>query len=215
MLTDLLTKIGVPAMPPEKPVVGVSACLIGEPVRYDGDHKHEPLVTDKLAPYFRYRDYCPEVGIGMSVPRPPIQVVRLENGHRVRAVDDPSRDVTDALRGYADGVQALHGYILKARSPSCGLGTTPVMNEADQQIDTGSGAFATRLRERFPHMPLCNESDLEDENMLQIFLLSVYLYQRWQDNQDTVALRQRTRALPEPLQAMLGDWINALPGNGH
>lgn len=84
-----------------QPVLGVSACLLGHPVRYDGDHKHEPLVTDTLAHYVQLRHFCPEVGIGMSVPRPPIQVVQLAQETRARGVAAPHTDVTDALHEYA------------------------------------------------------------------------------------------------------------------
>lgn len=164
----------------DQPVLGVSACLLGHPVRYDGDHKHEPLVTDTLAKHVQLRHFCPEVGIGMSVPRPPIQVVQLAQETRVRGVAAPHTDVTDALHEYAMQVpETLDGFLLKARSPSCGVGTTPVMNALDEQISTGYGEFARTLQQRFPCAPLVDESRLGDEIDLLQLLLQLYLYRAW------------------------------------
>ena len=156
MLTDLLEKMGftLPQHEWQKPVVGVSACLLGQKVRYDGDHKHSAILVHQLGPLLRFRDTCPEVAIGLPVPRPPIQVVQLDDQLRVRGVDDPQQDVTEALENVAAGMnEPLSGFVLKARSPSCGHLSTPVHNASGQQIGMASGAFARKLHELFPRIP--------------------------------------------------------------
>ncbi len=161
----------------DKPLVGTSACLLGEPVRYDGQAKRSVTVAEELSRHVALRRYCPEVGIGLPVPRPPIQLVRFADGVRVRGVEQPDEDYTAALTDHADSVtEPLCGFVLKARSPSCGLGTTPLFDRHDREIDTTSGAFAARIRERFPEMPLCDEEDLEDPDFLREFIRRVYLY---------------------------------------
>ena len=89
MLTDLLEKMGftLPQHDWQKPVVGVSACLLGQKVRYDGDHKHNAILVHQLGPLLRFRDTCPEVAIGLPVPRPPIQVVQVDAILRALGVD--------------------------------------------------------------------------------------------------------------------------------
>ena len=167
----------------DKPVVGVSACLLGRPVRYNGEHKHEPMVTDHLAAQLTLTEFCPEVGIGMSVPRPPIQVMHIDNALRVVGVDAPHSDVTDALRHYAQGTaDDLDGFILKARSPSCGVGTTPILDKRGDETGKTSGAFAHALQQRFPCAPMADESALQSNAQVSQFLLHIYVYRQWRQS---------------------------------
>ena len=112
--------------------VAISACLLGEPVRYDGKDKFCPQLVARLRQHFILVAICPEVAIGMSVPRAPIQLVQDGAGVRARGVQDPSKDVTELLADYghnvADTQTEFFGYVFKARSPSCGLGSTPLFN---------------------------------------------------------------------------------------
>lgn len=181
MLTDLLWEMGItpPHRAVDRPLVGVSACLLGRPVRYDGDHQYHAYIDEQLATVVTLREYCPEVGIGLPVPRPPIQVVHIGGEHRVRGVHQPDQDFTEALSGHADRVhEPLHGFILKARSPSCGLGTTPLYNHRNEEIGLTNGAFAARLRQRFPGLPLRNDNQLDNEDDMAAFVLAVYRH--WQ-----------------------------------
>ena len=103
--------------------VGISSCLLGQTVRYDGGHKYDVYINRRLADFFDFRPFCPEVAIGLGTPRPPIRLVTTSDGLRVRGVKDPSRDVTEQLCDYGNRVAAkqaeLCGYIFKSRSPSC------------------------------------------------------------------------------------------------
>lgn len=217
MLTDLLEKMGftLPQHDWQKPVVGVSACLLGQKVRYDGDHKHNTILVHQLGPLLRFRDTCPEVAIGLPVPRPPIQVVQVDDTLRVQGVDNPQQDVTDALEDVATRLgEPLSGFVLKARSPSCGHLSTPVHNASGQQIGMASGAFARKLHELFPRIPLANDSDLEKPAFLQSFLLQVYCYHQWHHSthqgQWLHDMQAQSEQLDEPLHSGLRHYLDKL-----
>lgn len=194
------------------PLVGVSACLLGRPVRYNGEHRQEALVADLLSQRVRLREFCPEVGIGLPVPRPPIQVVETISGRRVRGVADPSHDYTDALGAYADAVpDELDGFVLKARSPSCGLGNTPLMDEQDRQIGLTSGEFARTLTSRFPLMPILDESALRDARAVDAFALRAWLYRSWRMAPAAGRVREWLGVLSEtPLAGAVHPWLMRL-----
>lgn len=185
LLTDTLAAFGMNADGHDKPRLLVSACLLGEPVRYDGDDKHDPLVTETLAHWFDYQPMCPEVGIGMPVPRPPIQVVSVAGRQRVHAVAPPHEDASDALRQYALNLPAaIDGILLKARSPSCGVGSTPLYTE--QGEDTGQrvdGLVAATLGERFPALARSDEQALSDPGHCLAFVIHCLLYRQWRTQQ--------------------------------
>ncbi|EUC68763.1 hypothetical protein Y017_03645 [Alcanivorax sp. 97CO-5] len=217
MLTDLLEKMGfdLPQQEWQKPIIGVSACLTGQKVRYDGDHKHNAIVIHQLAPWLRFRETCPEVAIGLPVPRPPIQVVQLEGRLRVRGVDQPQQDVTDALENVAATLQQpLSGFVLKARSPSCGYLNTPVHNPQGQQIGIASGAFANKLHQHFPRIALANEEDMEKPAFLQAFVLQAYCYHQWRHNDQQGQwlhhMQQQTEQLDEPLRSDMRQYLEQL-----
>ena len=217
MLTDLLEKMGftLPQHDWQKPVVGVSACLLGQKVRYDGDHKHSAILVHQLGPLLRFRDTCPEVAIGLPVPRPPIQVVQVDDALLVKGVENPQQDVTEALEDVAAGMsEPLSGFVLKARSPSCGHLSTPVHNAGGQQIGMASGAFARKLHELFPRIPLANDSDLEKPAFLQSFLLQVYCYHQWHNNdrqgQWLNDMQRQSEQLDEPLHSGLRHYLDKL-----
>lgn len=161
-----------------RPRVGVSACLLGDNVRYDGDHRRVALVADLLREWVDCVPLCPEVAIGLGVPRPSIQRVRLTDGREiVRGVENPAQDFTARLDTYARDVaraQVLHGYVFKARSPSCAPGNTPVFDERDVAIAIGWGAYADRLRQTLPQLVVRDEEDLARPGGLQAFLRELF-----------------------------------------
>lgn len=210
MLNALLQRCAVPD--DDLPRVGVSACLLGRPVRYDGDHRQQALVAGTLARQVRLCEFCPEVGIGMPVPRPPIQVVRLGTGRRVRGVADRTRDVTDALAAYGRAVSAeLDGFVFKARSPSCGLGTTPLMDADDRPVGLTDGEFARVLVQRFPHLPMVDENGLDSAQAVDAFVLRTWLYRAWRREPDPARVRAWDVALRStPLAARVRPWLESL-----
>lgn len=166
--------------PDELPWLGVSRCLLGEAVRYDGTSKGSAPVLALIAGRFRVVPVCPEVEAGMPVPRPPIRLVRRGDGVHAQGVEDAGLDPTEALElqaGYRlAGLPALAGFILKSRSPSCGVTDTPVFDpQGEIPLEFGPGLFARRLMERFPGLPVVDEATIADAAGRERFLAAVRL----------------------------------------
>ncbi|MGN2392788.1 DUF523 domain-containing protein, partial [Pelomicrobium sp. G1] len=110
---------------PERIRIGISSCLLGAEVRFDGGHKRDAYLTETLARYFEFVPVCPEVAIGLGVPRETIRLVRCPQGIRAVGARDPSQDFTDRLETYgrrmAAELKGLCGYVFKRASPSCGM----------------------------------------------------------------------------------------------
>lgn len=165
-----------------KPALGISSCLIGENVRYDGENKDNLLVRQ----YFRQRvmlvPFCPEVAAGMGIPREPIRLETDPKGTRARQVSDPSKDFTQRLTNVtAEQCRTLarmnlSGYLFKARSPSCGVGNSPLHNKEGQIQGLADGIAAATLQENFPELPVISEAALLDENACEQFLTLCKLY---------------------------------------
>jgi len=162
--------------------LGISSCLLGEKVRYDGGHKRDGYIMRTLARYFELVPVCPEVGIGLGVPRAPIWLVRRGATLRAVGVDDPALDVTDALAAYAQtmarGLGDVSGYIFKRRSPSCGLRDVAVDGDEDSG---GRGIYADAFLNAHGDLPAADEAELADPAARDNFLERVFAYRRWQD----------------------------------
>ncbi len=167
-----------------RPLLGLSSCLQGDKVRFDGGHKHDHYITGTLSRYFDFHTICPEVGIGMGVPRPTIRLVQGSEGLRVRGVKDPELDVTERLQRFSSETVAqlehLSGYILKKGSPSCGMERVKVYGENGYPAGKGSGLFAAELMERFPLLPVEEEGRLGDPALRENFITRVFVYHHWQ-----------------------------------
>ena len=163
--------------------VGISACLLGESVRYDGGHKRDRYLADVLAPYLEWVPVCPEVELGMGVPRPPVRLVAGKSGPRM--VDPANgRDWTEAMDGWSRrrlrAVEALDlsGYVLKSGSPSCGMERVKVYAAKDLPARAGRGLFAAALLERLPHLPVEEEGRLQDPRLRERWIERVFAYRR-------------------------------------
>ncbi len=165
--------------------MAVSSCLLGERVRYDGKEKGIAWIVEHLASEVEVVSICPEVGAGMSVPRPPIQLVsRPGEELRVVVVNEGS-DVTAALRNFSNQQLAriadmpIAGYVFKARSPSCGLRDTPHFASAAggaKSLRIASGFWAGMLQSRWPDLPCVDESELRESAGQEQFLRRVRAY---------------------------------------
>ncbi len=164
--------------------LGISSCLLGQSVRYDGGHKHNEYITATLGSCFEFVPFCPEVAIGLGVPRSPIQLVRQARGVRALGIADPALDVTDQLVAYAGRVApaltAVSGYILKQSSPSCGMERVKVYRTKGAPLVNGVGVYARALMERWPEMPFEEEGRLMDPVLRESFIERVFVYHRWQ-----------------------------------
>jgi uncharacterized protein YbbK (DUF523 family) len=164
---------------PGKAAVGISSCLLGEQVRYDGGHKYDRLINTQLAGLFEFRPCCPEAAIGLGIPRAPIQLVRTDHGIHVRGVNNPDIDVTRRLQACGNRIARefadICGYIFKARSPSCGIEGVTTWTEQGRQAEAdGSGAFAAALIRTHPGLPVTDEVRLQDPALREHFIECVF-----------------------------------------
>lgn len=164
--------------------IGISSCLLGEEVRYDGGHKRNVYVTGTLSQYFDFKAICPEMAIGLGVPRPTIRLVDKGAGIRVVGVTDAALDVTDELQNFSldatAKLQTISGYILKKDSPSCGMERVRVYNANDMPEKRGRGIFADTLMKALPNLPVEEEGRLMDPVLRENFIERVFIYYRWQ-----------------------------------
>ena len=165
--------------------IGISSCLLGQEVRYDGAHKHSRYITETLGQYFEFMPFCPEVAIGMGIPRAPIRLVNTADRIRVRGVKDSSIDVTQQIEDYAmqvvPQVKGLSGYLFKRASPSCGMERVKVYTEAGMPVNTHSGIYAGSLLQALPELPAEEEGRLMDPVLRENFIERVFVYNRWQN----------------------------------
>ncbi len=166
----------------QKIPVGISSCLLGESVRFDGGHKRDAYIVGTLSGFFEFRPFCPEVAIGMGIPRPTIHLVKTGQGLRSVGVKDPSKDFTEPLRAYAEQQKILYaglcGYILKKDSPSCGMARVKVYTGRQPTRD-GVGVYAEVMMRNNPLMPVEEEGRLGDPGLRENFIQRVYVYYRW------------------------------------
>lgn len=167
-----------------KLLVGISSCLLGQTVRFDGGHKRDRFLTDILGAYVEFVPVCPEVDIGLGTPRESIHLVRAEGGERLVGVKSGA-DHTEKMDAYAreksDALAplGLRGYVLKKDSPSCGMERVRVYDANGVPAKDGSGAFARRLMERHPVLPIEEEGRLRDPRLRENFVTRLFAYDRW------------------------------------
>ncbi|MSP25427.1 MAG: DUF1722 domain-containing protein [Myxococcales bacterium] len=168
-----------------RPRIGVSACLLGRPVRFDGGHKKNDFVADTLSRFVDLVPVCPEVESGMSVPRETLRLVSNPAGLRLMA-NRSGTDQTDRMTSYAEcrvsELEALDldGFVFKKDSPSCGLERVRVYGEGPntQPSRTGTGLFAAMLGVRLPVLPLTEEGWLHDPALRESFLARIFTHHR-------------------------------------
>jgi uncharacterized protein YbgA (DUF1722 family)/uncharacterized protein YbbK (DUF523 family) len=167
--------------------IGVSACLLGEKVRFDGGHKHDPYLTDTLGPYFDYVPVCPEVGCGLSVPRESMRLVGTPESNRLIG-NKTGTDFTDQMQAYCDRtvealrLRPLFGFIFRAKSPSSGLFRVKLYTP-DGQPTTHytSGLFARTFTRAFPSLPCEEDGRLHDPDLRENFIERIFALKRFRD----------------------------------
>lgn len=165
--------------------VGISACLLGQKVRFDGGHKRSPYCLNVLSECFEFKPFCPEVAAGLGTPRQPIRLVGNAEDPKALGTRDPSMDVTDGLAEHADFVTRNHpelcGYILMKGSPSCGMERVKVYHPNGNPNEAGSGIFAARLMQNNPALPVEEEGRLNDAVLRENFITRVFVYYSWRE----------------------------------
>lgn len=174
-----------PVPPTPRLTLGISACLLGEPVRYNGGHKRDRYILEKLSPHFDFRPICPEMAIGLGTPRPPLRLVQEGAALRVLGARDPTLDVTSALSAMGQRIAStahdLSGYIFKARSPSCGVARVKIYDPDGKPSRMGRGVYAGAVLEALPLLPAEEEGRLKDAALRENFIERVFAYRDWQD----------------------------------
>lgn len=179
-----ISKSNVPQLPKIK--IGISSCLLGKKVRFDGGHKHDRYLTDTLGRYFDWIAVCPEIEIGMSVPRETIRLVGDVDapqliGHKSK------HDYSGEMNTWSDkrlqklAALDMCGYILKKDSPSCGMARVRVYSEKGMPGRNGVGIYARKLMQRFPLLPVEEEGRLNDPGLRENFIERVFAFRRLQE----------------------------------
>lgn len=164
--------------------IGISSCLLGEAVRYDGGHKRNDHLRETLGRCFELQPFCPEVAAGLGVPRPAVRLVQTDSGVRALGVQDPALDVTARLQATAETQRPWHeslcGYVLKKDSPSCGMARVRrYRSDREQPERDGVGLYAERLMANFPLLPVEEDGRLSDPMLLANFVRRVHVLWRW------------------------------------
>ncbi|WP_438958488.1 YbgA family protein [Porticoccus sp.] len=169
----------------DKIPVGISACLMGDEVRYNGGHKRDAYINGTLAGHFSFHRLCPEVGIGLGVPRPTLRLIATDNAVRAVRTEDQAFDVTEQLVSYSREqfaeISQLSGLILKRDSPSCGMARVKVYGTAGARPE-GRGVFARTVMDQFPCLPVEEEGRLGDPGLRENFIQRVFIYHRWRSD---------------------------------
>jgi uncharacterized protein YbgA (DUF1722 family)/uncharacterized protein YbbK (DUF523 family) len=169
---------------PGRPIrVGISSCLLGESVRFDGGHKRDAFLTDTFGRFVEWVAICPEVECGLGTPREPMRLVRVDDSVRLLTVKT-AVDLTGKMDAYVRrqmpviAAANLSGYVLKKDSPSCGLERVKVYGAHGMATKSGRGIFAAALVDRFPHLPIEEEGRLSDPKLRENFVERVFAYWR-------------------------------------
>lgn len=168
--------------------IGISSCLLGQKVRFDGGHKRDDFLTGTFSNYVEFVPVCPEIEAGFGTPREPMRLVRAEEGAAVKLITVKTGiDLTSRLETFSRRRvkqledEDLCGYVLKKDSPSCGMARVKVYDHNTVPSKTGRGLFAEALLERFPFLPVEEEGRLVDPQIRDNFVERVFAYRRLRD----------------------------------
>ena len=170
----------------DKIKLGISTCLLGEPVRYDGGHKWDRFLTDTLGNYVDFVPVCPEVECGLGTPREAMHLVGDPSSPRLvtvrSGVDHTERMLSWARRRVAELEQEdLCGFIFKSKSPSSGMERVKVYGPSGSAASTGVGLFARAFMEHFPLLPVEEEGRLHDPRLRENFIEAIFTLKRWRE----------------------------------
>lgn len=170
----------------QKIKLGISSCLLGEKVRYDGTHQRDRYITDTLGKYFDWLPVCPEVEYGLPVPREAMRLKASPEGQRLvtrKTGIDQTEGMREWVREKLDELEKvpLSGFIFKAKSPSSGLYGVKLYGPSGQPSKKGVGLFGGAFVERFPLVPAEDDGRLHDPALRENFIERVFVYRRWQE----------------------------------
>jgi uncharacterized protein YbgA (DUF1722 family)/uncharacterized protein YbbK (DUF523 family) len=164
--------------------IGISACLIGQEVRFDGGHKRNEFIVETLGRFVEFVPVCPEFELGLGVPRETLRLVKAADGSITLISNKSGADHTAAMRTWSDrrtagfGGEDLSGYLLKKDSPSCGMERVKVYGASGMPSRDGRGLFAASLLAHYPNLPVEEEGRLNDPRLRENFIERVFAYRR-------------------------------------
>jgi len=170
----------------EKIKLGISSCLLGNPVRYDGGHKLDPFLTDTLGAYVEWVPVCPEVESGLPVPREAMHLVGDPEAPRLVTIRS-NVDHTSRMLQWANkkikvlASDNLCGFVFKSRSPNSGMRGVKIYSPEGKPVGTGSGIFAKAFQDRFKLLPVEDEGRLRDPALRENFIERVFTFKRWRE----------------------------------
>lgn len=165
--------------------LGISTCLLGEKVRYDGGHKLDRYLVNTVGPFVEWVPICPEHQCGLPIPRESMRLVQTAQGVRL-LTGKTNIDHTERLVNWSKArldqleKENICGFIFKAKSPSSGMRDIKIYSEQGMPLRKGTGLFAELLMQRFPHLPVEDEGRLNDAGLRENFIERVFVYARWQ-----------------------------------
>ena len=173
-----------------KPQIGVSACLASQAVRFDGGFISNKFVNNECSSFFDIHTMCPEVEMGMGIPRQVIQLRDFDGEIRLVYSKNPENDITHSMREFSErkvkNLPPLDGFIFKKDSPSCGVFKVPVKNnKSGMRKRNGVGIFAQTFKDNYPQVPTEDEGRLNDNAIRENFLERVYAHYRWRQIDET------------------------------
>jgi uncharacterized protein YbbK (DUF523 family) len=170
--------------------IGISACLLGQEVRFDGGHKRDQFLTEVLGPHVEWVPICPEVEMGLGTPRETLRLVRVAGSQGLRMItthtgvdhtEGMNRWASRRLEALARETPDLCGYVLKKDSPSCGMERVKTFGSSGAPERNGRGLFAAALMAKFPALPVEEEGRLSDSRLRENFIERVFAYRRLKD----------------------------------
>lgn len=169
----------------EKIRLGISTCLLGENVRFDGGHKHDLYLTETLGKFIEWIPVCPEVEIGLGTPRESLHLTGDPTAPRLVTTKTHQDHTAAMLKFSSTKIEQLkrlqlNGYILKKASPSCGMERVRVYSEKGMPARNGVGLYARMLMEKMPNLPIEEEGRLNDPKLRENFIVRVFCHYRWQ-----------------------------------
>jgi uncharacterized protein YbgA (DUF1722 family)/uncharacterized protein YbbK (DUF523 family) len=170
----------------EKIRIGISSCLLGEMVRYDGGHQLDRYLRDTLGNYFEYVPVCPEVELGLPTPRDTLRLVEADDGARL-VFSRSGEDITERMLHWAEKrvaeleKEALCGFIFKAKSPSSGMERVKLYDRNGVPAKRGVGLFARTFMAHFPLLPVEEDGRMHDSQLRENFIECVFTFKRWRD----------------------------------
>ena len=164
--------------------IGISSCLLGEKVRYDGGHKRDSYLSDTLGNYVKWVPVCPEVEYGLPTPREPMRLMGKPDSPRLVTIRT-GIDHTDGMQKWAERRikklerEDLCGFVFKSRSPSSGYRKVKIYSSKGMPVMSGRGIFAAAFLRHFPDIPAEDEGRLNDPRLRENFIERIFIYNRW------------------------------------